>query len=72
MQLPQVGYYRALPIEGIISLNPNMVLVSEQAGPKKTIDNLKKFNGTYFHLYRLPTPLLLKLSILALSKFHNY
>lgn len=31
-KLPRVGYYRAVPVEGVLSLKPDLVLASEQAG----------------------------------------
>lgn len=41
-ELPNVGYMRALSGEGILSLNPSLVIASEEAGPKKVLDNLKQ------------------------------
>ncbi|NMK47831.1 hemin ABC transporter substrate-binding protein [Achromobacter sp. Bel] len=41
-QLPRVGYYRAVPVEGVLSLKPDLVLASEQAGPP---DALKRLQG---------------------------
>ncbi|NMU92551.1 ABC transporter substrate-binding protein [Achromobacter ruhlandii] len=32
-RLPRVGYYRAVPVEGVLALKPDLVLASEQAGP---------------------------------------
>ncbi|NOG70872.1 ABC transporter substrate-binding protein [Roseicella sp. DB1501] len=31
--LPRIGYYRALPTEGLVSLAPDLVLLSSDAGP---------------------------------------
>jgi iron complex transport system substrate-binding protein len=41
-RLPRVGYYRAVPVEGVLSLKPDLVLASEQAGPP---DALKRLAG---------------------------
>lgn len=41
-KLPRVGYYRAVPVEGVLSLKPDLVLASEQAGPP---DALKRLQG---------------------------
>src|SRR5690349_12078465 len=34
---PSVGYMRALSAEGVLGLNPSLVLASEGSGPKETI-----------------------------------
>lgn len=39
--LPQIGYMRALPPEGIVSLAPDVVLLSSDAGPPQAIDVLR-------------------------------
>jgi iron complex transport system substrate-binding protein len=41
-ELPQVGYARQLSAEGILSLNPDLVLATEDAGPPAVIDQLEK------------------------------
>jgi len=40
--LPQIGYKRALSVEGILSLNPDMVLLTDDAGPEKVIMQLQR------------------------------
>lgn len=42
--IPKVGYQRILPSEGIISLYPNIVFLTDQAGPKSVIHQLEKVN----------------------------
>jgi len=42
-KLPNVGYWIDLPQEGILSLKPEVVITSEQAGPKKLIDSLPSY-----------------------------
>ncbi|WP_447578534.1 heme/hemin ABC transporter substrate-binding protein [Achromobacter kerstersii] len=39
-KLPRVGYYRAVPVEGVLSLKPDLVLASEQAGPPEALKRL--------------------------------
>lgn len=39
-ELPQVGYYRSISIEGLVSTSPELVLASENAGPKEALDRL--------------------------------
>ncbi|MGE4437021.1 heme/hemin ABC transporter substrate-binding protein [Achromobacter sp.] len=39
-RLPRVGYYRAVPVEGVLALKPDLVLASEQAGPPDALKRL--------------------------------
>lgn len=39
--LPQVGYSRALSPEGVLSVGPSLIIATEGAGPKSTLDVLK-------------------------------
>lgn len=39
-KLPRVGYYRAVPLEGVVAQNPDLVLASENAGPPKVLARL--------------------------------
>jgi iron complex transport system substrate-binding protein len=39
-RLPRVGYYRAVPVEGVLALQPDLVLASEQAGPPAALKRL--------------------------------
>ena len=38
---PKVGYQRALSAEGILSLSPDVVLLSEESGPPKVLAQLE-------------------------------
>jgi iron complex transport system substrate-binding protein len=38
---PNVGYMRALSPEGVLGLNPSLILATEDAGPKETITVLR-------------------------------
>lgn len=39
--LPRIGYFRQLGAEGILALDPTMLLATDQAGPPSTIDQLR-------------------------------
>jgi iron complex transport system substrate-binding protein len=39
--LPQIGYLRALSAEGILSLRPNLMLATEDAGPPAVLEQLR-------------------------------
>lgn len=40
-KLPRVGYYRAVPAEGILSLKPDLVIASENAGPATSLEKVR-------------------------------
>ncbi|MBM3549954.1 MAG: hemin ABC transporter substrate-binding protein [Alphaproteobacteria bacterium] len=40
-KLPKIGYLRTLSAEGILSLSPSMLVVSDQAGPPSVLDQLR-------------------------------
>ncbi|WP_419897225.1 heme/hemin ABC transporter substrate-binding protein [Roseomonas sp. USHLN139] len=40
-RLPQVGYLRQLPTEGIVGLAPDLLLLSDQAGPVQAVEVLR-------------------------------
>ncbi|WP_321470309.1 ABC transporter substrate-binding protein [Halarcobacter sp.] len=42
-KLPNVGYWLSLPQEGILSLKPEIAIISSQAKPKKVVDNLTNY-----------------------------
>lgn len=42
-KLPNVGYWLSLPQEGILSLQPEIAIISSQAKPKKIVDELPKY-----------------------------
>jgi heme transport system substrate-binding protein len=44
---PNVGYMRALSPEGVLGLNPSLILASEGSGPKETIAVLKAAKVPY-------------------------
>lgn len=40
--LPKVGYQRALSVEGILSLRPDVVLASDESGPPPALEQLRR------------------------------
>jgi heme transport system substrate-binding protein len=42
LDLPNVGYMRALSSEGVLSLAPEIIITTPEAGPKKVLNNLKQ------------------------------
>ena len=42
-KLPNVGYWLSLPQEGILSLKPEVAIISSKAKPKKVVENLPKY-----------------------------
>lgn len=40
-ELPDVGYFRQLGAEGVLSLEPDLVLASEAAGPPEVLEQIK-------------------------------
>ena len=40
-QLPKVGYQRTLSAEGILSLNPDLIIYTDEAGPPAVLEQLK-------------------------------
>ncbi|SHI67878.1 iron complex transport system substrate-binding protein [Roseomonas rosea] len=40
-RLPNIGYMRALPTEGLVALHPDLLLLSEEAGPPAAIEVLR-------------------------------
>ena len=45
--LPDVGYVRALSPEGVLSVEPDLILADEGAGPAETVDVLKASGVAY-------------------------
>lgn len=48
--LPQVGYFRQLALEGILSLTPNLILAAHGSGPDYVLDKLRTL-GIDVHLF---------------------
>lgn len=43
-RLPKVGYQRTLSVEGVLSMHPDLMLITPAAGPAKVIRQLKETN----------------------------
>lgn len=41
-ELPQIGYKRAISVEGILSLAPDVLLTTEESGPPKSLNQLEQ------------------------------
>ena len=54
-RLPQVGYYRALPVEGVASLQPDLILAAAESGPPQALEGLRKLGLRLELLPTLPT-----------------
>jgi iron complex transport system substrate-binding protein len=50
LQLPDVGYMRALSPEGVLSVNPTAILAIHGSGPKEAVDVLKKASVQYIEV----------------------
>ena len=53
-KLPQAGYVRAISAEGILSMNPTVVLSSSDIGPPNVVKQLEK-SGVTFKIFNSPT-----------------
>lgn len=53
--LPNIGYYRRLPAEGVASLRPTLVIASENAGPPRSIEQLRALGITLITVSDQPT-----------------
>lgn len=42
LELPRVGYYRSVPVEGVVAMRPDLVLASQNAGPPKAVERLRQ------------------------------
>ena len=54
-QKPNVGYFRALSAEGVLGLNPSLVLAIDGAGPKETVSVLEAASVPFVGVYRITT-----------------
>lgn len=53
---PQVGYFRQLGAEGVLSLKPTLIVGTTQAGPPETLEKLRAA-GVAVHLFAAPRDL---------------
>lgn len=52
---PQIGYQRALSAEGVLSLSPDLIIATEDAGPADTLTQLKQVGVTLTIVPSKPT-----------------
>ncbi|MBE2278574.1 MAG: ABC transporter substrate-binding protein [Rhodobacteraceae bacterium] len=56
LALPDVGYLRALSPEGVLSLDPDLILAETGAGPAEAVDVLKAAGIPFVSIPGSPTP----------------
>lgn len=54
-QLPQIGYKRAISVEGVLSLTPDLLLTTEESGPPKSLRQLQQTGLTIQQFSAAPT-----------------
>lgn len=54
-ELPSVGYYRRLPVEGVASLRPTLVIASEHVGPPGVMEKLASLGVPILKVSDQPT-----------------
>lgn len=60
-ELPQIGYWKQLSIEGILSLKPTLFITWKDAGPEQIFEQLSSTNVDVLSLQRVPNDLTLLL-----------
>ncbi len=66
-RLPQVGYYRNFSVEGVLALQPTLVLATDQAGPPEALANLQRMGLRVRLLPAAPTLAALELRIRGIA-----
>ncbi|MCJ9710342.1 ABC transporter substrate-binding protein, partial [Bordetella hinzii] len=54
-RLPRVGYYRSVPVEGVLALKPDLVLASDQSGPPDALKRLADVGVTVLRISDEPS-----------------
>ena len=67
MQLPDVGYLRALSPEGVLALGPDLIVAEADAGPVEAVDVLRAADVTFVTMPDDPTPAGVAAKILAVA-----
>ncbi|WP_439100592.1 heme/hemin ABC transporter substrate-binding protein [Congregibacter sp.] len=65
--IKRVGYHRSLSAEGLLSLDPELLLVSEHAGPPAVIDSLASLGVRVHRLVTPVDPSQLRINIVAIA-----
>lgn len=50
LELPDVGYIRRLAPEGVLSVNPDMIITLEGAGPPEVVEVIKSSDVSFFEI----------------------
>jgi len=56
LDLPDVGYQRTLSAEGVLALNPTLILATTEAGPPEAIEQLQDSGVTFLMLKAADSP----------------
>jgi iron complex transport system substrate-binding protein len=62
-----VGYFRALSTEGVLSVAPDLIVASDKAGPPEVVRALKSSGIEYFEVNDDPTPEALAARVKAIA-----
>ena len=62
-----VGYFRAISTEGVLSVAPNAIIASDKAGPPEVVRALKASGVDYFEINDDPTAEALKARVRAIA-----
>ena len=55
-ELPKIGYHRNLSAEGLLALNPSLVIGSDEMGPKNVLDQISNAGVSVDVINSSPTP----------------
>lgn len=66
-RVPRVGYYRDVPVEGVVALKPDLVIASEQAGPPESLERLKGLGVHVASVSDRPTLASLRLRVQSIA-----
>lgn len=56
LDLPDIGYARALSPEGVLSIRPDLIIASDNSGPPETIEVLQEAGITFVPVPEIYTP----------------
>lgn len=56
LELPDIGYARALSPEGVLSIRPDLIIASDSSGPPETIEVLEEAGVTFVPVPEIYTP----------------
>lgn len=67
LPLPDVGYLRALSPEGVLALNPTLILAEDDAGPIEAVDVLRAAGVPFVTMPDDPTPAGVAAKVMAVA-----